>query len=1308
MSKGKEIDMAVAGTGTSDSGNAAKEEVEKNKKSKEKKEEAHTSVPFHRLFVFADSLDTLLMIMGTFGSVANGLSFPVITLLFGQLSDAFGNNSDIHNMVDQVSKVCLRFVYVGVGAGAASFFQLACWMSTGERQAARIRSLYLKAILRQDVAFFDNDTSTGEVIGRMSGDTILIQDALGEKVGKFIAFMSTFIGGFVVAFVKGWKLTLVMLSMIPPLVVAGGSMAIIISKMSSRGQLAYAEAGNIVEQTIGAIRTVASFTGERKAVVDYEKSLKSAYKAAIHQGLASGLGLGSALLVVFCSYALALWYGSRLIINEGYSGGTVINVIFAVLTGGMSLGQASPCLSAFAAGQAAASKMFEVIHRQPEIDVYDMRGLVPDDLRGEIELRDIYFRYPSRPDVPIFSGFSFGIPWSTTAALVGESGSGKSTVVSLIERFYDPQAGEVLIDGVNIKEFQLKWLRQQIGLVSQEPVLFGTTIKENIAYGKEGATMEEIKVAAKIANAAKFISKMPQGLDTMVGEHGTQLSGGQKQRVAIARAILKNPRILLLDEATSALDAESERVVQEALDRVMINRTTVVVAHRLSTIRNADLIAVVQRGSIVEKGTHSQLIMNPTGVYSQLIRLQNTHQRGEHSSKDPDEPETHHDDLKAAGRVSSGRLIHRRSMSGGSSSFGSSHRSFSLPFTLPGTVGIQEVVQPEENKQKKSLIGWLWSKGGGDVEDVESNLDKDVSVFRLASLNKPEAATFYLGSIAAAINGMTFPIFGLMLSSIITALYEPHPHKLRKDANFWALMYVVFAIANFIVAPSQQYCFAVAGAGLVRRLRLMTFEKVVCQEISWFDEGENSSGAISARLSADAATVRSMVGDALSLIVQNIATITAGIVIAFTANWQLALLILALMPLLGLQGWIQLKFFEGFSADAKAMYEEASQVANDAVGNIRTVASFCAEEKVLALYSEKCIVPLKSGIRKGIVSGIGLAFSNFMMFATYALSFWVGAHLVEDGKASFKKVFRVFFALTMSALGIAQTTGLAPDISKVKTSVASVFGIIDRKSKIDPTDSSGLTLTNVKGDIEFQHVSFKYPTRPYVQIFRDLCLSVHSGKTVALVGESGSGKSTVISLLERFYDPDLGHIILDGIDIQKLQVRWLRQQMGLVSQEPILFNDTIRRNITYGQEGKISDEQIIAAAEASNAHKFISSLPQGYDTHVGERGVQLSGGQKQRVAIARAILKDPRILLLDEATSALDAESERIVQEALDRIMVNRSTVVVAHRLSTIKDANLIAVVKNGVIVEQGQHEELIRNRDGAYSSLVQLHIASS
>ncbi|KAF5187539.1 Abc transporter b family member [Thalictrum thalictroides] len=390
------------------------------------------------------------------------------------------------------------------------------------------------------------------------------------------------------------------------------------------------------------------------------------------------------------------------------------------------------------------------------------------------------------------------------------------------------------------------------------------------------------------------------------------------------------------------------------------------------------------------------------------------------------------------------------------------------------------------------------------------------------------------------------------------------------------------------------------------------------------------------------------------------------------------------------------------------MYEEASQVANDAVGSIRTVASFCAEEKVMQLYEKKCEGPMKSGIRQGIISGIGFGISFLFLFCVYATCFYAGARLVDAGKTSFDNVFRVFFALTMAAIGISQSSSLAPDASKAKTSTASIFGILDRKSKIDSSDDSGMTLDNVKGEIELRHVNFKYPTRPDIQIFRDLCLAIHSGKTVALVGESGSGKSTVIALLQRFYNPDSGRITLDGVEIQKFQLRWLRQQMGLVSQEPALFNDTIRANIAYGKEGDATEAEILDAAEQANAHKFISGLQQGYDTIVGERGIQLSGGQKQRVAIARAMVKAPKILLLDEATSALDAESERVVQDALDRVMVNRTTVVVAHRLSTIKNADLIAVVKNGVIAEKGKHDSLINVKDGVYASLVALHMSAS
>ncbi|XP_050205105.1 ABC transporter B family member 11-like [Mercurialis annua] len=1246
------------------------------------KEKAKT-VSYYKLFSFADSIDMLLMIAGTIGACGNGFSLPLMSLLLGRMVDSFGTNQSNQNIVDVISKVSLQFVYLAIGAAVASFLQVSCWMVTGERQARRIRGCYLKTILRQDIAFFDIETSTGEIVGRMSGDTILIQDAMGEKVGKFLQSIAAFFGGFIIAFSKGWLLALAMLPAIPVIVLFGALSSLLISKMAARAQNSYAEAATIVEQTIGSIRTVASFSGEKGAISEYNRHLKTAYKSGVREGVAGGIGIGAVRLVILSTFGMAMWFGAKMILEKGYSGGQVISVIMAVLTGSMSLGRASPCMSAFAAGKAAAYKMFETLNRKSEIDAYDMNGRVLDDIHGNIELRNVYFSYPARPDEEILSGFSLFIPSGSTAALVGQSGSGKSTIISLIERFYDPQSGGVYIDGVNLKEFQLKWIREKIGLVSQEPVLFTCSVKDNIAYGKDGATLEEIRAAAELANAAKFIQNLPQGLDTMVGEHGTQLSGGQKQRIAIARAILKNPRILLLDEATSALDAESERVVQHALDRIMNHRTTVIVAHRLTTVRNADTIVVIHQGKIVEKGTHLELLEAQNGAYSQLIRLQEVNNETKQATGELSESENC---LKSF-RQSSQRRLSRRSLSRGSSKRSIIHESLSFSLELPSGHNDHDL------------------EGDQNTFPLEER-NPEVSIYSLACLNKPELPVLIIGTIAASINGTVLPIYGVLISKAIKTFFKP-PHEMREDAKLWALMFMTLGLVKLVVHPLSSYLFSIAGSKLVQRIRSICFERVVYMEIGWFDDPEHSSGTIGAKLSADAAAVRALVGDALAELVQNIASVVIAMVIAFTASWQLSFIILAMIPLICVNNILQIKLLKGFSADANKVYEEASHVANDAVRSIRTVASFCAEEKVMQLYGKKCEGPKRTGLRIGLISGAGFGVSSFCVYCFYAASFYVGARLVKENLTTFADIFLVFFALTMAANGVSQSSSLGADTAKVKAAAASVFGIIHQKSMINPNDESGTTLQNVKGDIEFHRISFKYPSRPDFQIFQDLSLAIHSGKTVALVGESGSGKSTVISLLQRFYDPDSGHITLDGVKIQVLQLKWFRQQMGLVSQEPVLFSDTIRANIAYGKEGNASEAEIIAAAELANAHKFISSLKQGYETMVGERGIQLSGGQKQRVAIARAIVKSPKILLLDEATSALDVESERVVQDALDRVIVNRSTVVVAHRLSTIRNADVIAVLNNGFIVEKGSHEELINIPDGFYASLVALHMTA-
>ncbi|VFQ59551.1 unnamed protein product [Cuscuta campestris] len=370
----------------------------------------------------------------------------------------------------------------------------------------------------------------------------------------------------------------------------------------------------------------------------------------------------------------------------------------------------------------------------------------------------------------------------------------------------------------------------------------------------------------------------------MVGEHGTQLSGGQKQRVAIARAIIKDPRILLLDEATSALDAESERVVQEALDRIMVNRTTIIVAHRLTTVRNAHMIAVIHQGKIVEKGTHLELLKDPEGTYSQLVCLQE-------ADKDREQYER---------QLSQRRTSSLRSVSRSSSGIGnSSRRSISASsFGLPTGLGVTETTAADP-----------------EIPSPEK-LSTKIPIRRLASLNKPEIPVLLAGTISGVINGAILPLFGILISNVIKAFYEP-PHELKKDANFWSLIFVVLGAVSFLACPARTYFFGVAGCRLIKRVRSMCFEKVIRMEVGWFDEPEHSSGVIGARLSADASTVRGLVGDALAQIVQDTASAVVGLAIAFEASWQLALIILAMIPMIGLNGYAQIKFMKGFSADAK-------------------------------------------------------------------------------------------------------------------------------------------------------------------------------------------------------------------------------------------------------------------------------------------------------------------------------------------------------------------------------------------------------
>ncbi|XP_074587475.1 ABC transporter B family member 19 [Curcuma longa] len=1233
------------------------------------KKRQEQSAAFYELFSFADRWDYLLMAAGSVGAVVHGSAMPVFFLLFGDLVNGFGKNQHhLSVMTHEVSKFALYFVYLGLVVCLSSYAEIACWMYTGERQASALRCKYLEAVLRQDVGFFDTDARTGDIVFSVSTDTLLVQDAISEKVGNFIHYLSTFLAGLVVGFVSAWRLALLSVAVIPGIAFAGGLYAYTLTGLTSKSRESYSNAGVVAEQAIAQVRTVYSFVGESKALNSYSEAIQNTLKLGYKAGMAKGLGIGCTYGIACMSWALVFWYAGVFIRNGQTDGGKAFTAIFSAIVGGMSLGQSFSNLGAFSKGMTAGYKLLEIIRQKPSIVQDQCDGKCLEEVHGNIEFKDVTFSYPSRPDVIIFRDFSLFFPAGKTVAVVGGSGSGKSTVVALIERFYDPNQGLVLLDNVDLKTLQLKWLREQIGLVNQEPALFATTILENILYGKPDATIAEVEAAASAANAHSFVSQLPNAYNTQVGERGVQLSGGQKQRIAIARAMLKNPKILLLDEATSALDAGSESIVQEALDRIMVGRTTVVVAHRLSTIRNVDMIAVIQQGQVVETGSHEELLSKgASGAYASLIRFQEMARNREFGG-----PSTR--------RSRSSRLSHSLSTKSLSLRSGSL-RNLSYQYST-GADGRIEMVSNADNVRKYPAPRGYF--------------------FKLLKLNAPEWPYTIMGAIGSVLSGFIGPTFAIVMSNMIEVFYYRDPNAMERKTREYVFIYIgtgLYAVVAYLV---QHYFFSIMGENLTTRVRRMMLAAILRNEVGWFDEEENNSSLVAARLANDAADVKSAIAERISVILQNMTSLLTSFIVGFIVEWRVALLILATFPLLVLANFAQQLSLKGFAGDTAKAHAKTSMIAGEGVSNIRTVAAFNAQDKILSLFASELRVPQQRSFRRSQTSGFLYGLSQLCLYSSEALILWYGVHLVRDGTSTFSKVIKVFVVLVVTANSVAETVSLAPEIIRGGESIRSVFAILNRGTHIEPDDPDAEPVDSIRGEIELRHVDFAYPSRPDVVIFKDFNLRIRAGQSQALVGASGSGKSTIIALIERFYDPTAGKVLVDGKDIKRLNLKQLRLRIGLVQQEPVLFAASIMENIAYGRDGA-TEEEVVAAARAANVHGFVSALPEGYRTAVGERGVQLSGGQKQRIAIARAVLKDPAVLLLDEATSALDAESECVLQEALERLMKGRTTVLVAHRLSTIRGVDSIGVVQDGRILEQGSHTELLTRPDGAYSRLLQL-----
>ncbi|GLJ10912.1 hypothetical protein SUGI_0137850 [Cryptomeria japonica] len=1138
----------------------------------------------------------------------------------------------------------------------AAFIEAFFWTRSGERQASRLRRKYLRAVLRQDAQYYDTQgTDTAEVVNVVTNDTLLIQDVLTEKVPFFIKNVTNFIGSYAVSFYLSWKLTLVTFPLVTLLITPGFVYGKILMRLGRDTHAQNNRAATIVEQALSSIRTVYSFVGEHSLINKYSSVLDTIVKQGLKQGLAKGLAIGSNGLT-FVIWAFMSWHGSSLVISHAVSPGRILAIGLLITHGGMALGMVLPNLKYFSEAAIAAFHISEMIDRVPEIDQAEEAGNILEKVYGEIQFRNVQFTYPSRPDTQIFRNFSLIVPAGQTMALVGVSGSGKSTAILLLERFYDPTAGEILLDGVNIQDLQLKWLRSQIGLVSQEPTLFATSIRENILFGKENATMEEITTAAMAANAHNFITKLPQGYDTQVGERGVQMSGGQKQRIAIARTMLKNPPIMLLDEATSALDAESEHIVQNALDKASTGRTTIIVAHHLSTVKAANTIAVVQDGCVVESGGHLELIQNPNGKYAALIHLQQ--QMVKNKTVD-------HNTSEQILRASSWDLEN-----------------------ISNILDEQGCAFSASEKEEKIKV---------------SSKTRTPSFCLMFAMNSPEWKNAALGCLGAVGYGALNPSYSIAMASMISVLFLNNRDEIRDKIRSYSIIFVALTVWSFLANVIEHYNFAVMGEFLTRRVRMKMLSKILTFEVGWFDMKENSSGAVCSRLSKEANMMRSLVGDRLSLMVESLSAVVIACIISLVLSWRFAIVLIAIQPVQIYCYYTKRVLLKQLSRKSIKTQNQTSQVATECVVNHKTIAAFCGEERILQLFESTQEEPHKEIKIQSWYAGLVLGTCEFIHTSQGALGFWYGGKLREQGYLSFHAFLTCMAMMGRIGRIIADAGSMTSDIAKGADAVKSVFAIFDRNSSINPEDIGRLKPNKIDGNVELRNVEFSYPARPNIIVLRDFCLEIKAGSSVALVGKSGCGKSTIIGLLERFYDPIKGLVLIDNQDIKTFNLRYLRRFIGLVRQEPTLFAGSIRDNILYGKEDA-TEAEVIEAATAANAHGFICHLENGYDTNTGDRGLQLSGGQKQRIAIARAILKNPSILLLDEATSALDVQSEKVVQEALDRVMVGRTSIVIAHRLNTIQNSDYIAVIEDGKIIEQGSHPVLMsKGENSEYFRLIKL-----
>ncbi|KAL4629589.1 hypothetical protein GN956_G17023 [Arapaima gigas] len=1206
----------------------------------------------------------------------------------------------------------------------------------------RMKVKLFGALVQQEIGFFES-TKTGDLTSRLSMDTTLMARAVALNVNVLLRTLIKTLGMLSLMFSLSWKLTVLMLMEIP----VNGLLQSIYNKyyqwLSKEVQDSMARANDVAGEAVAGIKIVRSFNTEGTEALRYGDKLLDTHNLKMHRDTVRALYLLLRRLTELAMQVGIMYYGRMFIQSGQMTTGNLVSFILYQSHLGQNIRTLIHIFGEMLNSVSAASKVFEYLDRKPQVS---MDGtLQPETLRGHVQFRNLTFSYPTRPDRPVLQGISMELKPGKMTALVGPSGGGKSTCVSLLERFYQPQEGVILLDGQPLQSYQHHYLHSKVAMVGQEPMLFSGSIRENIAYGLKNCSLEKVHEVARKANAHEFINQLEHGYDTDVGERGGQLSGGQKQRITIARALIREPQVLILDEITSCLDTESEHMIQQALANCP-SQTLLVIAHRLKTVEKADQIVLIDNGMVLEKGTHQEL-MDRKGSYYRLREKIFTENSPQNSLRIKG---VMHSALLFTAAVGSDTAVHWALSLGATyllPLFGSHHLLGGLVCMWSVSVvrwalmcsllvpAVDLHLRPVMKRWAAAhcFLSSVYESGraaafGGPLESgtgllekpwfmvlstvaaaaacffwevtfPDSNGEKNrkekkqkalVLFMRVICFLKPDLLLL-LGAFLFLFLAVLCELFALLQTGkLIDALGSPSHWN-----DFPAALFLLslFSFGNTVSVGCREGFFSCAISSFTCRVKAQLFGSLVRQEIGFFES--TKTGDLASRLSADTSLVGHVVSLSTNLLLRTLIELLGIMVVMFGLSWKLTILILMEMPLTSLQQSIYDTYYQRFSKAVLDAMAQANTVASEVVSSIRTVRSFNMEQNEALRYRNKLLEIHNLRTRRDTVRAIYGLLRKVTDLGIRVAMLCYGQKLILSGQMSTGTL--VFFIFYQRDLGnrIKTSVWVFGEILNSLSAAEKVFEYLDRKPQVS-TDGI-LQPDTLRGHVQFHNLTFSYPTSPDRPVLQGISMELKPGKMTALVGPSGGGKSTCVSLLERFYQPQEGVILLDGQPLQSYQHHYLHSNVAMVGQDPVLFSGSIRDNIAYGLKN-CSLEKVHEAAHKANAHEFISQLEHGYDTDVGEHGGQLSGGQKQRIAVARALIREPQVLILDEITSCLDTESEQMVLHALASCP-SQTLLVIAHRLKTVEKADQIFLIDRGVILEKGTHQELM-DRRGKYYKL--------